>query len=166
MLHLVEVLWVLGLREKLWVSIEAPANKAVSTNNFCDNNMGDEKSKSSLIAVIGDEDTVTGFLLAGTGHRFPDGKCNFLVVDEEKTTKGDIEKAFKEFTSRKNVSVVLINQVVANDIRHLLTSYDKVIPTVLEIPSKDHPYDEDQDPMMQRWTKSVQITRFDLSVIH
>jgi V-type H+-transporting ATPase subunit F len=32
-----------------------------------------------LIAVIGDEDTVTGFLLAGIGHRTTES-TNFLVV--------------------------------------------------------------------------------------
>ena len=37
----------------------------------------DESGK--LIAVIGDEDTVTGFVLAGVGHRTVEG-CNFLVV--------------------------------------------------------------------------------------
>lgn len=32
-----------------------------------------------LVGVIGDEDTVTGFLLAGVGHRTTEG-ANFLVV--------------------------------------------------------------------------------------
>ena len=44
----------------------------------------------------------------------------------------------------------LINQHVANDIRHLLKSYTKTIPTVLEMPSKDQPYDPQQDYIMQR----------------
>lgn len=34
----------------------------------------------SIIGVIGDEDTVTGFLLAGVGQRDAKGS-NFLVVD-------------------------------------------------------------------------------------
>jgi vacuolar-type H+-ATPase subunit F/Vma7 len=34
---------------------------------------------SKLVAVIGDEDTVTGFILAGVGHRTAEG-TNFLVV--------------------------------------------------------------------------------------
>lgn len=29
---------------------------------------------------------------------------------------------------------------IANDIRHVIKNYTKTIPTVLEIPSKDHPY--------------------------
>lgn len=42
---------------------------------------------------------------------------------------------------------------IAADIRYILNAYDKVIPTVLEIPSKDKPYHEDQDPIMQRVLK-------------
>lgn len=33
---------------------------------------------------------------------------------------------------------------IANDIRHILRDYNKIIPTVLEIPSKDQPYDPEQ----------------------
>ena len=39
---------------------------------------------------------------------------------------------------------------VANDIRHVLRDYNKAIPTVLEIPSKDHAYDPEKDQIMQR----------------
>lgn len=42
---------------------------------------------------------------------------------------------------------------IAADIRYILNAYDKVIPTVLEIPSKDKPYHEEQDPIMQRVLK-------------
>lgn len=42
-------------------------------------------SSGKLVAVIGDEDTVTGFLLAGTGHRTNEG-ANFLVVKPGKNT--------------------------------------------------------------------------------
>lgn len=42
-----------------------------------------------------------------------------------------------------------LNQI-ANDIRHLLRDYTKTIPTILEIPSKDQPYDPEQDYIMQR----------------
>ena len=36
---------------------------------------------TSIIAVIGDEDTVTGFLLTGIGERNIKGETNFLVVE-------------------------------------------------------------------------------------
>lgn len=34
-----------------------------------------------LIAVIGDEDTATGFLLAGVGDNHPSHGSNYFVVD-------------------------------------------------------------------------------------
>lgn len=39
---------------------------------------------SSLISIIGDDDTVTGFLLTGIGERNNKGESNFLVVDDSK----------------------------------------------------------------------------------
>ena len=37
---------------------------------------------NKLISIIGDEDTVTGFLLAGIGERNAKGETNYLIVDE------------------------------------------------------------------------------------
>ena len=90
-----------------------------------------------LIAIIGDEDTVTGFVLAGVGHRTAESS-NFLVV-KEGTPLPQIEKAFLEFTNRDDVGIVLVNQHVAAQIRHLL-GLPKAIPAVLEMPSR-HAYD-------------------------
>lgn len=55
------------------------------------------------------------------------------------TTVAQIEEAFKKMSSREDIAIILINQHVASEIRHVLTDYDKTIPTVLEIPSKDVP---------------------------
>uniref|UniRef100_A0A7S1VV45 V-type proton ATPase subunit F n=1 Tax=Grammatophora oceanica TaxID=210454 RepID=A0A7S1VV45_9STRA len=101
-----------------------------------------------LVAIIGDEDTVTGFLLAGVGHRTAEG-ANFLVVKQD-TGLEQVEQAFSKFSLRDDVGIILINQHVANDIRHVLKDYNQTIPTVLEIPSKEHPYDPEQDYIMQR----------------
>ncbi|CAI2163232.1 10069_t:CDS:2 [Funneliformis geosporum] len=92
----------------------------------------------NFIAIIGDEDSVTGLLLAGIGH-VNGPKKNFLVVDN-KTPISKIEDTFVEFTNRKDIAIVLINQHVADDIRQLVDDHDQAFPTVLEIPSKDHPY--------------------------
>lgn len=94
------------------------------------------------------QDTVTGFLLAGVGHRTAEGS-NFLVVKQD-TKLQQVEEAFKKFSSRDDVGIILINQHIANDIRHVLKDYNATIPTVLEIPSKEHPYDPEQDYIMQR----------------
>ncbi|KAI1816932.1 ATPase, V1 complex, subunit F [Poronia punctata] len=105
-----------------------------------------------FLAVIGDEDSVTGLLLAGIGHvtSAPDSQKNFLVVDS-KTETSAIEAAFDSFTtSRKDIGIVLINQHVADRIRHRLDTYTAAFPTVLEIPSKDHPYDPEKDSVLRR----------------
>ena len=101
-----------------------------------------------LVAVIGDEDTVTGFLLAGVGHRNAEG-ANFLIVKQD-TQLQQVEEAFQKLTSRSDIGIILINQHIANDIRHVLKDYNATIPTVLEIPSKEHPYDPEQDYIMVR----------------
>ena len=100
------------------------------------------------MGVIGDEDTVTGFLLAGVGHRTVENQ-NFLVVKPE-TTQAQIEKAFHDLVERNDIAIVVINQSIANDIRHLIRDHNQTIPTILEIPSKDQPYDPEQDSVMQR----------------
>ena len=41
---------------------------------------------TSIISVIGDEDTVTGFLLTGIGERNIKGETNFLIVDSSNIT--------------------------------------------------------------------------------
>eukprot|EP00249_Psilotum_nudum_P006056 c19426_g1_i1 orf=616-993(-) len=104
---------------------------------------------SSLIAVIADEDTVTGFLLAGVGNVDLRRKTNYLIVDSKTTVKA-IEEAFKEFTAREDIAIVLISQYIAGMIRFLVDSYRKPLPAILEIPSKDHPYDPSQDSILSR----------------
>ncbi|PTB70939.1 vacuolar ATP synthase subunit F (V-ATPase F subunit) [Trichoderma citrinoviride] len=104
-----------------------------------------------FLAVIGDEDSVTGLLLAGIGHitTGADAQKNFLVVDS-KTETAAIESAFDNFTERKDIGIVLINQHIADRIRHRVDSYTAAFPTVLEIPSKDHPYDPEKDSVLRR----------------
>ncbi|KAI9795086.1 MAG: H(+)-transporting V1 sector ATPase subunit F [Peltula sp. TS41687] len=105
-----------------------------------------------FLAVIGDEDSVTGMLLAGIGHitPAPEAQKNFLVVDS-KTENSTIEEAFDNFTTRrKDIGIVLINQHIAERIRHRLDSYTSAFPALLEIPSKDHPYDPEKDSVLRR----------------
>lgn len=109
------------------------------------------------------------------------------------TTVKKIEDTFKDFTNRDDIAIILINQHVANMIRHLIDNYiqarpsqhllmslnccqwlldlchamvDKAqscflqitafaccvqsIPAILEIPSKEHPYDPKKDSILTR----------------
>ncbi|KAI9840356.1 MAG: H(+)-transporting V1 sector ATPase subunit F [Sclerophora amabilis] len=105
-----------------------------------------------FLAVIGDEDSVTGLLLAGIGHvtQPPDSQKNFLVVDA-KTENSAIEEAFDSFTSqRKDIGILLINQHIAERIRYRVDNYTSAFPALLEIPSKEHPYDPEKDSVLRR----------------
>ncbi|KAI0932567.1 H(+)-transporting V1 sector ATPase subunit F [Taiwanofungus camphoratus] len=106
----------------------------------------------NLLAVIGDEDSVTGLLLAGIGHIGQNHRRNFLIVDS-KTQVANIEAAFEEFTERKDIAILLINQHIAEKIRPMVDKYEQAFPALLEIPSKDHPYDPAKDSVLKRVQK-------------
>jgi V-type H+-transporting ATPase subunit F len=99
----------------------------------------------------------------------PDAQKNYLVVDH-KTETHTIEEAFDSFTQeRKDIAIVLINQHVrppllfsgecsslsqiADKIRSRVDAYTQAFPSLLEIPSKDHPYDPEKDSVMKRVKK-------------
>ncbi|OCF40252.1 V-type ATPase, F subunit [Kwoniella heveanensis CBS 569] len=162
----------------------------------------------TLLAVIGDEDSVTGLLLAGIGDVDKNQKKNFLIVDASRpayyssispepeppshsslmvssstydhcsssrsssvlscsltfvliddrnisaeTQTSVIESAFQDFTERKDVAILLINQHVAERIRPTVDRYQAAFPALLEIPSKEHPYDPAKDSVLKRVQK-------------
>ncbi|XP_030330186.1 V-type proton ATPase subunit F [Strigops habroptila] len=105
--------------------------------------------RGKLIAVLGDEDTVTGFLLGGIGELDKHRKPNFLVVEKE-TSLAEIEEAFRSFLSREDIGIILISQCLAELIRHAVEAHCRPLPAVLEIPSKEHPYDPSKDSVLRR----------------
>ncbi|KAF9786136.1 vacuolar ATP synthase [Thelephora terrestris] len=106
----------------------------------------------NLLAVIGDEDSITGLLLAGIGHIDEKHEKNFLIVDS-KTQISTIENAFERFTERQDIAILLINQHIAEKIRPMVDRYQNAFPALLEIPSKDHPYDPSKDSVLKRVQK-------------
>lgn len=106
----------------------------------------------TLIAVIADENTTTGLLLAGIGQVSQDTQeKNFVVYNEGKTTKEEVSNAFNTFTeTRSDIAILLINQHIADQIRPLVDGYTNAFPAILEIPSKDHPYDPEKDSVLRR----------------
>ncbi|CAK7890751.1 V-type proton ATPase subunit F [[Candida] anglica] len=110
-------------------------------------------SKRSLLAAIADEDSVTGLLLAGVGQvsTEPGKETNFLTVVPGKTTTEEIEEAFEKFTTeRDDIAILLINQHLADLIRYRVDNYTAAFPAILEIPSKDHPYDPEKDSILKK----------------
>lgn len=119
----------------------------------------DSAAKRTLIGVIGDEDTITGMLLAGIGQVNNDQteeykQKNFFVVDANKTSDEQVGEWFDHYTvDRDDIAILLINQHVANRIRHKVEEFTAAFPAVLEIPSKDHAYDPEQDSVLKRVKK-------------
>mmetsp|Transcript_5793 Transcript_5793/g.5740 ORF Transcript_5793/g.5740 Transcript_5793/m.5740 type:complete len:127 (+) Transcript_5793:168-548(+) len=110
-------------------------------------------SKRTLLAAIADEDSVTGLLLAGVGQISNEqGKeTNFLTVIPGKTSVEDVEEAFENFTSKRDdIAILLINQHIADLIRYRVDNYTNAFPAILEIPSKDHPYDPEKDSILKK----------------
>ena len=87
--------------------------------------MAPADQEGALVAIIADEDTITGFLLAGVGEVDLRRRANFLVVDG-KTTVRAIEQAFKDFSARDDIAIILISQPIANMIRNAVANHDKV----------------------------------------
>ena len=88
-----------------------------------------------LMAVIGDESTVSGLLLTGMGERNAKGDTNFFIVEKD-TTDQNIEEVLRGWLERSDVGIILISQNCAERVRNIIVEHDKVIPTILEIPSK------------------------------
>lgn len=83
------------------------------------------------------------------------------IVDQQKRTLkiyvfisdtpiGEIEDCFKRFIKRDDIDIILINQSYAELIRHVIDAHTSPLPAVLEIPSKDHPYDASKDSILRR----------------
>ncbi|ETE61430.1 V-type proton ATPase subunit F, partial [Ophiophagus hannah] len=98
--------------------------------------------RGKLIAVLGDEDTVTGFLLGGVGeldkHRRPRAG---QAPAPELPGGGERNGAGRD---RGGLSFI------AEMIRHVIDAHNKSLPAVLEIPSKEHPYDASKDSILRR----------------
>lgn len=62
----------------------------------------------------------------------------------------EIEDCFKRFLKRDDIDIILINQNVAELIRNVIDGHTQPVPSILEIPSKDHPYDASKDSILRR----------------
>lgn len=62
----------------------------------------------------------------------------------------EVEDCFRRFVKRDDIDIILINQNCAELIRHVIDAHTSPVPAVLEIPSKDHPYDASKDSILRR----------------
>ena len=80
-------------------------------------------ARGKLIGVIGDEDTCVGFLLGGVGELNKNRQPNFMVVDKS-TPLQEIEDTLKLFIRRDDISIILINQNIAEMVRYSHIQYN------------------------------------------
>lgn len=113
--------------------------------------MASEAKNRTVIACIGDEDTITGMLLAGIGQVTdePGRETNFKTCTDD-TTSEELQQLFESMVSRDDLAILLINQHLAEKIRYEIDNYVNPFPAILEIPSKDHPYDPEKDSVLRR----------------
>lgn len=114
--------------------------------------MASEAAKNrTILACMGDEDTITGMLLAGIGQvtNEPGKERNFQICTDD-TKSEELLAKFEEFTTRDDIAILLINQHLADLIRLEVDSFTAPFPAILEIPSKDHPYDPEKDSVLRR----------------
>ncbi|KPI86985.1 putative vacuolar ATP synthase subunit [Leptomonas seymouri] len=124
-----------------------------------------------IVGIIGDEDTVTGFLLAGVGdNRVASNQAanpvegqqpkstppNYFVVNPS-TPLSEIEEAFTMMCHRRDIGIIIICQHIANDIRHLIAEHTAVIPCILEIPSKGQKYEAEKDFVLEKISRALGI---------
>jgi len=102
-----------------------------------------------LVAAIADLPTVTGLLLTGMGERNEKGEKNFLAI-ERNTTDEEIDKTLRGFLARSDIGIVLISQGAAERVRNVIVEHESILPTILEIPGDDAPYDPEKDTIVVR----------------
>jgi len=102
-----------------------------------------------LVAAIGDASTITGLLLTGMGERNERGQQNFFIV-ERNTTDEEIDGQLRGYLSRPDIGIILISQGAAERVRNVIVEHEETIPTILEIPGDDAPYDPEKDTTVVR----------------
>jgi V-type H+-transporting ATPase subunit F len=85
------------------------------------------------IGVMGDEETLIGFLIAGVESLY--GDPNLVQVTEE-TPEEDLRRLFHALVKRRDIAIVLICDFVAEKLKEEIQEYKDPIPSLLEIPSK------------------------------
>merc|ERR1712071_475570 len=87
--------------------------------------------------------------MGGVGELDKNRQPNFMVVDKNSAVS-DIEDTLKSFIRRDDIDIILINRNVAEMVRHVLDAHTAPLPAILEIPSKDSPYNPSKDSILRR----------------
>ena len=87
--------------------------------------------KQLAVAVIGDEDLVSGMRLAGVSR--------YHLIKEDHDTGEEVRQALSELMVEPDVGVIVIMEDYAENVEDLLASVRKrkgMTPVIIEVPSK------------------------------
>lgn len=100
-----------------------------------------EYKDKKLIALIADEETITGFMFTGL-ECLKDEKSNFYTVTPT-TSDEELNRIFDVATKREDVAIVFISDFVYKRIGDRIRAYKKMLPSLMEVPSQfEHPVGE------------------------
>lgn len=83
----------------------------------------------SSIGIIGDEDTLYGFMISGI-------QSESIVQVTSKTPEEELKKIFVQMTNRKDLALLLVCDFVYDKLRVDIENFDKHLPSIIEIPSR------------------------------
>ncbi|HOI40698.1 MAG TPA: V-type ATP synthase subunit F [Methanobacterium sp.] len=92
---------------------------------------------SSKIAVMADQDTVTGFMLGGVKDGFP--------VDNMEEAGEKLKQLAKEY------SIIITTEKIGDNFRETIDkmSSESALPMIIEIPNKEGSVERESDPIRE-----------------
>ena len=93
---------------------------------------------TSKIAIIADQDTVTGFMLGGVKEGYP-------VEDTEEAGKT------LEDLVRKDYSIIITTEKIGDELREKIDNLtsERALPMIIEIPDKTGSIERETDPLRE-----------------
>ena len=72
-----------------------------------------------------------------------------MIVDKD-TKDEEIDTCLRDLLNRNDIGIIIMSQTAAKRVRNTIVEHEKVLPTILEIPSKETPYEATEDPIVIR----------------
>jgi V/A-type H+-transporting ATPase subunit F len=93
---------------------------------------------TSKVAVIADQDTVTGFMLGGIKEGYP-------VEDMQEASK-----TLEDLVS-KDYSIIITTEKIGDELRDKINSLtsERALPMIIEIPDKSGSIERETDPLRE-----------------
>ncbi len=102
------------------------------------------------IAVIGDEDLVSGLRLAGVSR--------YYVIKDNRDTAGEVRQALTELISKPEIGIIAIQEDYSQYVKDLMTQVQEGIsltPVIIEVPSKYGTKHEDVSEYYRAYIRKV-----------